>query len=315
MVSTQRLIYGCMGLGGGWTGDPITATDQEVATAAIDAALAAGIRAFDHADIYKSGKAETVFGRYLKDHPGLRKDIWIQTKASIRLREVDGLPIYYDTTPASLRERLEGSLERLGVDYVDSLLIHRLDPLTAPAETAAGLEALCKQGLVRSVGVSNMGQAQMAALQRHLSVPLRYNQLEISLAKRDWLESGVLENQEAGKAYSFPAGTMDYCVEHGVEVQAWASLARGRYTGAANDGEGDQGARQLVAQMAARLGVGAEAVVLGWLMRHPAAISPVIGTVNPARIAACADAAKVAASLTRQDWYRLWTAARGAGLP
>jgi predicted oxidoreductase len=143
------------------------------------------------------------------------------------------------------------------------------------------------------------------------------NQLEMSLLKRAWLESTVLVNHAGHLDYSFPHGTLEYCASNGTTLQAYGALARGLYTGAgAEDPTAAEAATAvMVAELARKHITTGEAVLLGWLMKHPAGIAPVIGTVNPARIAACADAARVSEAMTRAEWYGLWVAARGSSLP
>jgi len=312
----QELIYGCMGLGGSWTDEPHGVEHVDEAAAAVEAALAAGITLFDHADIHRSGKSEAVFGEVLAATPGLRDRIRIQTKCGIRLHE-RGLATHYDLSRESILERVGGSLKRLQADYVDVLLLHRPDPLTDLAEVAAAVGQLLAAGKVRQVGVSNMSGAQIEALQDRLEVPVVANQLEMSLLKRAWLESQVLVNHPESLDYSFPHGTLEYCTSNGVAVQAYGALARGLYTGAAPESPtaAETAAAAMVRELASQYGTTGEAVLLGWLMKHPAGIAPVIGSVNPARIAACADAARVAEAMTRADWYGLWVAARGSNLP
>ncbi|MFS0717542.1 aldo/keto reductase [Arthrobacter sp. 1P04PC] len=311
----QELIYGCMGLGGSLSAEPYTSADVDQAAAAVDAALESGITLFDHADIYRSGKAEAVFGEVLARTPGLREKIRLQTKCGIRLGE-NGLDAYYDLSGESILDRVNGSLARLKTDYVDVLMLHRPDPLLDPAEVASAVGRLMAEGKVRAVGVSNMSAAQIDLLQDRLEAPVVANQLEMSLAARAWLESTVLVNHADGTDYSFPHGTVEHCVRRGIGLQAYGALAQGRYTGAAGGGDAAASATaDLVAAMAAEKDTTGEAVVLGWLMKHPAGISPVIGSANPERIRACAGAADVAAAMTRPEWYRLWITARGSNIP
>ncbi|KNH17656.1 aldo/keto reductase [Arthrobacter sp. ZBG10] len=312
----QELIYGCMGLGGSWSDDPYGPEQVAEASAAVQAALAAGITLFDHADIYRNGKSEQVFGEVLAATPGLRDRIRLQTKCGIRLNE-RGLETHYDLSRDAILERVNGSLARLQTDYVDVLLLHRPDPLADPAEVAAAVGQLMAEGKVRHLGVSNMSGAQIGALQDRLDTPVVANQLELSLLARGWLESQVLVNHPEDLAYSFPRGTLEYCAAHGVTLQAYGALARGLYTGAApaDASPADLATAALVADLAAELDTTGESVLLGWLMKHPAGIAPVIGTVNPARIQACADARRVAAAMTRAQWYGLWVTARGSNIP
>lgn len=316
------MIYGCMGIGGPWGSSDYSAGDASRAFDAVEAALGIGITRFDHADIYRGGTSEAVFGEILDATPGLRERVWIQSKVGIRLGE-DGLDAYYDLSGDAIRSRVERSLARLRTDRLDALLLHRPDPLADPAEVGAAVARLMDEGLIDAVGVSNCSGAQMAALQEHLPVPLAANQLELSLGRRDFVESGILVNHPEGTGVSFPHGTLEHCARVGAEVQAWSPLAGGRYTGRTTPPGGspdsltraDLAAAELVARMAEERGVDGEAIVLGWLMRHPARISPVIGSANPARIRACAGAEEIAAGMSRPEWYALFTAARGHRVP
>lgn len=192
-----RVLYGCMGLGGSWDPLPYAPGDVDVAEAAVRAALDIGITVFDHADIYRHGKAEAVFGEVLARTPGLRERIVLQTKCGIRLPDGDR-PGLYDLRGASIVRRVEESLTRLRTDSVDVLLLHRPDPLADPDDVASALMSLHRQGLVHAFGVSNMGAPQIAALQARLDVPLVANQLEMSLHSRAWVEAGVLLNTPRG---------------------------------------------------------------------------------------------------------------------
>ncbi|MFI1279544.1 aldo/keto reductase family oxidoreductase [Streptomyces sp. NPDC020858] len=312
-MSGDRVLYGCMGLGGSWDPAPYAPGDIDEAEAAVHAALDSGITTFDHADIYRHGKAEAVFGEVLARTPGLRERITLQTKCGIRLGDADR-PGIYDLRGESITRRVEESLTRLRTDVIDVLLLHRPDPLADVDATAAALTSLHRQGLVRSFGVSNMGAAQIAHLQARLDVPLVANQLEMSLHSRDWVEAGVLLNTPGSAANGFPFGTLEHCRDHGIRLQAWGALAQGRFTGLQQT-PAERATAQLLDELARRKGTTPESVLLWWLIRHPAAIAPVIGTARPDRIRACRDAALREPDLTHEEWYELWITARGVPLP
>ncbi|WP_411771867.1 aldo/keto reductase [Streptomyces gramineus] len=309
----ERLLYGCMGLGGAWDTTPYGAAEIDQAEAAIQAALDIGIRGFDHADIYRHGKSEAVFGEVLARTPGLRERIRIQTKCGIRPAEGDR-PGMYDLRGESIRRQVEASLERLRTDVIDVLLLHRPDPLADPEDIARALRSLHRQKLVRGFGVSNMSAAQISLLQARLDVPLVANQLDLSLARRDWLEAGVLVNTAEAAAVGFPEGTLEHCRAHGIRLQAWGALARGRFTGLQTTPE-ERATAAYAAELAEAKGTTPETILLWWLQRHPARIAPVVGSARPDRIRACADAARREPALTHEEWYRLWISARGAALP
>ncbi|MFF4934904.1 aldo/keto reductase family oxidoreductase [Streptomyces griseofuscus] len=309
----ERLLYGCMGLGGEWDTTPYGAAEIDQAEAAIEAALDIGITVFDHADIYRHGKSEAVFGEVLARTPGLRERVVLQTKCGIRLAG-DDLPGMYDLRGEHIVRQVEASLGRLRTDVIDVLLLHRPDPLADPEDIAHALGSLHRQGLVRSFGVSNMSAAQISLLQSHLDVPLVADQLEMSLARRDWLEAGVLVNTAEAASVGFPEGTLEHCRANGIGLQAWGALARGRFTGLQETPE-ERATATYVAALAEAKGTTAETILLWWLQRHPARIAPLVGSARPDRIRSCADAVGREPELSHEEWYRLWITARGTELP
>jgi predicted oxidoreductase len=315
-IATSRLILGCMSFGGGWDRNPIGAQEIQEAERAVETALDIGITMFDHADIYTMGKAEETFGAVLKKQPGLRERIVIQSKCGIRFQD-ELAPGRFDFSKSHILQSVEGSLRRLGTEYLDILLLHRPDPLMEPEEVAEAFGVLQAAGKVRHFGVSNMSAGQMRFLQQALPEPLVVNQLEMSLSHLHWLDQGVHVNQKAGVPVNFAEGLMEYCQMETVQIQAWSPLAQGRFSGRSVENESSpiQKTAALVRRMAEEKGTTLEAIVLGWLMRHPAMIQPVIGTVNPQRIAACADAEQQGNQMTREEWYSLYVSARGAPMP
>lgn len=315
-IATSRLVLGCMMFGGGWTRDAITKEHMLQAEQAVDAALSIGISMFDHADIYAMGKAEQVFGSLLKARPGLREQIIIQSKCGIRFADEAG-PGRFDFSRGHILGAVDGILARLSVDYLDILLLHRPDPLVEPDEVAEAFGKLKAAGKVRYFGVSNMSVAQMRFLQRALPDQLAANQLEMSLARLDWLDQGIHVNQKAGTAVNFSEGLMEYCQMEKIQIQAWGPLAQGKFSGRSVESEPEniRQTAELVKQMAAAKETTPEAIVLGWLMKHPAMIQPVIGTANPERIVACGDAERQSQLMTREEWYSLYVRARGKNMP
>ncbi|WEK55138.1 MAG: aldo/keto reductase [Candidatus Cohnella colombiensis] len=313
--TASQLVLGCMGLGGGWNQNPLSDNDYKQAHEAVEAALSIGINMFDHANIYTFGKAEKVFGRVLKERPELRDQIILQSKCGIRMAMGDGERGRFDFSKEHILESVDGILTRLGIEKLDILLLHRPDPLVEPEEVAEAFAQLKSAGKVGRLGVSNMSSGQMKLLQAYLDEPLVANQLEMSLLKLDWLDTVVHVNQEAGKLSSFPEGTIEYCRLENVQLQAWSPLARGLFSGQdiTTASAEVQSTAALVARLAEEKGVSREAIVLAFLMRHPANIQPVIGTASPQRIIACGDASKV--TLTREEWYDLYVTSRGRVMP
>jgi len=313
--TSSQLVLGCMGLGGGWNQEPLTAEHLKQAHEAVDAALSVGINMFDHANIYTLGKAEKIFGQVLKERPELRDSIILQSKCGIRLGTEDYPRTRFDFSKEHIESSVDGILTRLGVEKIEILLLHRPDALVEPEEVAEAFHKLKASGKVGRLGVSNMSAGQMTLLQSYLDEPLVANQLELSLLKLDWLDAGVHINQEAGKLSSFPEGTIEYCRLNHVQLQAWSPLSKGLFSGKdlSKESVAIQETAAMVARLAEEKSTTREAIVLAFLLRHPANIQPVIGTVTPARILACAEAGKV--TLSREEWYHLYITSRGRPMP
>uniref|UniRef100_A0A486XJL0 Oxidoreductase, aldo/keto reductase family n=1 Tax=Rheinheimera sp. BAL341 TaxID=1708203 RepID=A0A486XJL0_9GAMM len=314
VTNNSALLFGCMNLGGGWNHNPISKADIQQAHDVIDTALDAGICVFDHADIYTFGKAEQVFGRVLQQRPELRTQITLQSKCGIRFADANTVK-RYDFSAAWILQSVDNILARLQTEQLDILLLHRPDPLMQAEEIAEVFARLQQGGKVKHFGVSNMQQHQMALLQDALNTPLVANQLELSLSHLAWLDEGTTAGCSGEPGVNFSGGTIEYCQRNKVQLQAWGSLSQGLFSGADISGQPQavQATAALVTQLAAEYQVSREAIVLGWLMRHPARIQPVIGTTNLQRIKACAEATKV--QLSREHWYALYLSARGRALP
>ncbi|MCS6774926.1 MAG: aldo/keto reductase [Chloroherpetonaceae bacterium] len=297
---TTRLNYGCMGILGSWS-DP----DPELARPAVLAAYEAGFRLFDHADIYNRGRCEEAFGRILRDVPGMRDEIIIVTKCGIKFPGwgmAEGVN-HYDFSAGHILQSVEGSLHRLGVETIDVLLLHRPDILMDPDEVAEAFSRLRAQGKVREFGVSNFTPAQVRALQSRLPFRLVIHQVEI----------------HPGRIQCFQDGTLDQCLEERITPQAWSPVGRGLYaTGGVipeevSDPEPQMHLLRTLDDIAHAHGVTRTAITLAWLMHHPSRIMPVIGTIRPERIREAATADSV--TLSRQEWYTIYVAARGERMP
>lgn len=291
-LTCSRLAYGCWRLAGS-EGDP--RREDADGIAAVRAAYDAGCTLFDNADIYGRGECERIFGKAMRDTPGMRERIVLATKCGI-CPPWDGRTHCYDSSAAYIIASLEGSLKRLGTDSVDLLMIHRPDFLGDPAEISAAFSQLRAQGKVREFGVSNFRPSQLAALQKHCPVPLIVNQVEVSLAALSCLDDG----------------TLDQCLAERITPMAWSPLAKGALLGAPKDARTEK-LQSLLAKLAVEKSATPAAIALAWLLRHPSRMQPIIGSVNPDRIreATRADAIE----LTRGEWYSLLTAARGTPLP
>jgi predicted oxidoreductase len=319
--TVSRIVYGCMGLGGGWNAASLTEASKEEAVAAVRTALDEGIDFFDHADIYGRGRSEQAFSSVWAARPGLRQSIVLQTKCGIRFANdpAPGLPHRYDYSRAHIVQAVEGSLRRLGTDWIDILLLHRPDALVEPEEVAAAFDHLHAAGKVRFFGVSNHSRAQIELLRKAITRPLVVNQLELNLVHNQLFNAGIATDQRVSLRTVQFEGTLEYCRLHDITVQAWSPLAHGAFARAL-DGTADAsadprfaGAAKAARALAEKKGVDADAILLAWILRHPARIQPVIGTIRPERIRSQCRADGV--EMTREEWYELFAAGRGATLP
>ncbi|MDR7069024.1 putative oxidoreductase [Pseudoxanthomonas japonensis] len=313
-LPVSRLAYGCMQLSRAWDATPVTADERRLTQRLVETALAGGITLFDHADIYARGKSEQVFGDVLRASPGLRERMVLQSKCGIRFADdPPGTPGRYDFSQAHIVASVEGSLSRLGVGHLDVLLLHRPDALVEPEEVAKAFDTLHTAGKVRHFGVSNHTAGQIALLRRHVRQPLVANQVEVSLLHHHLIDDGVVANT-TGHAYASAAGTLDYCRLHDLRMQAWSPLAGGKLATTSEFADPViRATSALLHQLAEEKGVTPEAIQLAWLLRHPAGIQPIVGTTDPVRLAACCAADGV--TLSREEWYALFTAARGTRVP
>jgi len=325
-LTTSRIAYGCMKIGGTWDHAPVSAETEQSARAVVGAALDTGMNFFDHADIYTCGKSETVFGRILASTPGLRDRIILQSKVGIRFPNdayLSGEPTRYDFSHDHIIHSTEAILQRLQITHLDILLLHRPDPLVEPAEVAAAFDELQASGKVRYFGVSNHTPAQIELLRRHVRQPIVVNQLEFSLAQPALVVEGFSANQAgAGVSSGLASGILDYCRQHDILVQAWSPIGGGKLLRApaektsaatATTANSAHPAATLVTELAATKHTTAEAILLAWILRHPAGIQPIIGTTRADRVLASAQADTV--NLTREEWYALLAASRGKNMP
>ena len=280
-----------MGLGGSWSAEPYSSAHVDEAAAAIDAALDAGITLFDHADIYRSGKSEAVFGEVLAGTPGLRETHPAADQVrhpAQRAGAGDALRPEPGRHPGAGQRQPRSGCGR--TTWTCSCC-------TAPTPDGprgGGVRRRAADGRRQGAGagrVQHVRRRRSRSLQDRLETPVVANQLEMSLLKRAWLESTVLVNHAEGTDYSFPHGTVEYCVRHGITP---AGLRR------AGPGPLHRGARrnaptpaeEATAALVARAGRGEGnhrgGDPAGLADEAPGRDRPVIGTANPDRIRACA---------------------------
>ena len=287
-IEFSRLIYGMWRIG---DDDNTTAAHVEKK---IQLCLDQGITTFDQADIYGGYTAEAILGAALSKNPSLRQRMEIVTKCDIVApvgRYSDRRVKYYDTTRQHIEASVNQSLKDMQIDSIDLLLIHRPDPLMDHNETGQALDDLVKSGKVRSVGVSNFRYWDWNLLQSAMTQQLVTNQIELNLNAHDALTDG----------------SVAFLQERGIKPMAWSPLAGGSLVNENNDEMA--GVRKALKKMAVEQGVGADAVAVSWLLKHPATILPILGTNNLQRIETLSDALKV--EMSREDWFILYESALG----
>jgi predicted oxidoreductase len=315
-LSCTRIGYGCMPLGGSWDDSPLEDATRRQAVRILRCALDLGINFFDHADIYCRGKSEQVFAAIWAEIPHLREKIILQSKCGIRFGGDPNpdSPHRFDFSYEHILHSVEDSLKRLQTDYLDVLLLHRPDPLIEPEEVAKAFDVLHASGKVRWFGVSNHTAAQLDLIRHYVRQPIVANQVAFNVVHTHLLNEGIVFNQD-NSLLSRNEGTIEYCRLHNITLQAWGSLAWGLLTGRVIDKTAEKITRtaSLIAEMAKEKSVNPEAILIAWILCHPAKIQPIIGTTNPERIAAACQGAGV--TLTREEWYKLFTSGRGENLP
>ena len=314
-MSVSRIALGCMTLGGSWDRSPLDEKLIPRARAIVETALELGINFFDHANIYCAGKSEEIFGRVLADSPSLRDKMILQTKCGIRFRgdPSPSDPPRFDFSYENITQSAEASLKRLGIDRLDILLLHRPDPLVEPAEVARAFDQLHQSGKVRAFGVSNHTPGQIELLRRTVRQPLVVNQLELNLLHNQMIDIGIMANQDRA-TYTSSDCILVYCRLYIIMVQAWAPTGHGRLAHPPVDGtDRERRIGAAVAKLAEAKHTSPDAIVTGWLLRHPAGILPVIGTANPVHLRANAEADGI--ELSREEWWTLLAEARGGSVP
>lgn len=294
--TASRVAQGCM---------RIASMTDEALDRLILTDLDMGINFFDHADIYgKDSACEIRFGEFLRRHPGVREKMLIQTKCGIR-------PGRFDFSKEHILRSVEGSLSRLGVETLDYLLLHRPDTLMEPEEVAEAFAQLKQGGKVRHFGVSNQHPLQMELL-RQAGAEVVINQLQFSMTNTTMIDAGINVNMEDNFAVNRDGMVLEYCRLKGVTIQPWSPFQYGFFQGSFIGSEKFPELNAKLEEIAARYDITPTGLAIAWILRHPAKMQPIVGSVRPERMAEIAKAADV--TITREEWYALYLAA-GKRLP
>ena len=279
--------------------------DEKQVDAIMDTALENGVNFFDHADIYGGGNSEKLFGDYLKRHQDVREHIYIQTKCAIH----DG---QFDFSKEHIIKSVEGSLKRLGVEYVDVLLLHRPDTLMEPEEVAEAFDVLESSGKVKNFGVSNQNLMQIELLKTAVKQPLIINQLQFSVTEAGLVTSGMNVNMKNAESVMHDGGLLEYSRIKNITIQAWSPFQHGFFKGSFIDNNDFPVLNAKLAEIGEKYGLTKTGVAAAWILRHPANIQLIAGTMSPDRLKEICKATDI--TLSRADWYEIYRAA-GHSLP
>jgi predicted oxidoreductase len=287
------IAVGCMRMKG---------LEKKEAERFIRTALEEGANFFDHADIYGGGACEEIFADAIGMNDDVREKLILQSKCGIRKEQGS-----FDFSKEYILQSVEGILKRLQTDYLDVLVLHRPDTLVEPEEVAEAFELLESSGKVRHFGVSNQNPMQIQLLQKSVKQPIVVNQLQLSITNSTMISSGINVNMENDAAVNRDGYVLDFCRLNDITIQPWSPFQYGWFQGTFLGNEKFPELNQRIDEIAAKYGVTNTTIAIAWLLRHPARMQPVTGTMNLERLKDCCKAADV--HLTRQEWYAIYRAA------
>ncbi|WP_105118832.1 aldo/keto reductase [Streptococcus suis] len=295
-LEVSRIGLGCMRMA--------SLSEKETAQV-LKTVLEQGINFFDHADIYGKGESEIRFAQGAKLVGLKREDIFLQSKCGIRKG-------YFDFSKDYILESVDGILKRLDTEYLDVLALHRPDALMEAEEVAEAFYLLKQAGKVRHFGVSNQNIYQMELLQSYLDQPLAVNQLQLSPAHTPLIDAGLHVNMKDDAATMRDGGLIDYCQLKKITIQAWSPFLIDLQRGIFANHPDYALLNQTIGEIAERYHVSHETIVVAWILRHPAKIQTIVGSMNSDRLTKIAQASQI--TLTRQEWYEIYRSA-GNNLP
>ena len=290
------IAVGCMRING------LTQTEAErfVATT-----MESGANFFDHADVYGGGECESRFAEAIHMNSTVREKIILQSKCGIRQGQ-------FDFSKEHILEAVDGSLKRLKTDYLDVVLLHRPDALVEPEEVAEAFDILHANGKVRNFGVSNQKPMQIMLLQKYVKQPLVANQLQLSITNAAMITNGFNVNMQNDEAVDRDGSILDYCRMHDITIQPWSPFQYGFFEGVFLGSDKFPELNAVIDKIAAKYQVTNTTIAIAWLLRHPAKMQPVTGTMNVNRLKDCVKASAI--KLSREEWYAILLAA-GNKLP
>lgn len=278
----------------------INSLEKNEAERFVQTALEQGANFFDHADIYGGGACEEIFADAIHMNADVREKMILQSKCGIR----KGM---FDFSKEHILNSVDEILKRLNTEYLDVLLLHRPDALVEPEEVAEAFDTLESSGKVRHFGVSNQKPMQIQLLQKYVKQPLVANQLQLSITNANMISNGINVNMENDSAIDRDGSVLDFCRLNDMTIQPWSPFQYGFFEGVFLGNEKFPELNQKIDEIAAKYGVSNTTIAIAWLLRHPAKMQPVIGTMNVDRLKDCCRASEI--HLTREEWYSIYRTA------
>ncbi|NNL81915.1 MAG: aldo/keto reductase [Winogradskyella sp.] len=255
--------------------------------------VANSISTFDHADIYGAYTTEADFGNAFKASGIKREQIQLISKCGIQYQSDNrkNKVKHYDYSKDYIIWSVETSLKHLKTEYLDLLLLHRPSPLMVAEEIAEAVTILRRDGKIRDFGVSNFtaSQMEMVGLRTNIDV----NQIEFSLTQHKAMHDG----------------TLDYMITSGIKAMAWSPLG-GVFK---EDSEQTRRIHKQLGTLLDKYKATEDQLLLSWILKHPAQITPVVGTTNKERLKQAIEATKI--ELELEDWFLILVAAQGHKVP
>ncbi|CAM4370682.1 putative oxidoreductase [Paenibacillus endophyticus] len=278
----------------------INSLDKTEAERFVQTALEEGANFFEHADIYGGGACEEIFAEAVHMSASVRENLILQSKCGIR-------PGMFDFSKEHILNSVDGILKRLNTEYLDVLLLHRPDTLVEPEEVAEAFDQLESSGKVRHFGVSNQNPMQIQLLKKSVKQPLVANQLQLSITNTTMISAGFNVNMENDPAVNRDGSILDFCRLNDMTIQPWSPFQYGFFEGVFLGNEKFPELNAKIDEVAAKYEVSNTTIAVAWLLRHPARMQPVIGTMNIERLKDCCKASEI--YLTREEWYGIYRAA------
>ncbi|MFZ3390594.1 aldo/keto reductase [Buttiauxella gaviniae] len=280
-LDVSPVAIGAMTYGEPGRGHPVWSLDEAQSRPLIKHALESGINFFDTANLYSQGSSEEILGRALKDYAN-RDDVVIATKIRHPMRSG---PNGKGLSRKAIMAEIDHSLRRLGTDYVDLYLIHRMDNSTPLEETLEALHDVVKAGKVRYLGASSMHAWEFSKA------------LHMQKAN-GWARFVTMQNHYNLLAREEEREMLPLCADEGVGTMVWSPLARGRLARGWDDAkttersgkdgfadmlytqftkESDRQIIDCVGDIAAARGVSRAQIALAWLRKNPVVTAPLVG--------------------------------------